>query len=350
MKTKLLKGLLVLILAGEGYLAYDIINEDPNKNRDLSKINRDSLLIPSIDSGKIYVCSFNIQFLGNFKKRDNVALADLLKNFDIVIIQELLAPPFDGVFPNGESFKPDKEAETFFKSMINQGFKYVLSEEDTGPGKEIHQNSSSTEWWVGFYKESKVRVALDLPHGFLAADRSNNPDFDRVPYAFPFRSMIDSSDFVLISVHLAPDASGQQRRKHELDAIKSWINKNDKKEKDFIILGDMNIEGKEELKKAIPSGFISLNDECNRTNTLINNSSDRGARPYDHIMYKTKYTSNEIDEQFNMIILNLIDLMKPYWISESQYPGDPYNHNLFKQYYSDHHPVLFRIKSSSDDD
>jgi endonuclease/exonuclease/phosphatase family metal-dependent hydrolase len=350
MKRKFLKGLLVLVLAGEGYLAYDIINEDPNKNRDLSKINLDSLIIPSVDSGKIYVCSFNIQFLGNFKKRDNVALADILKNFDIVIIQELLAPPFDGVFPNGESFKPDKEAETFFKAMINQGFKYALSEEDTGPSSEIHQNSSSTEWWVGFYKELKVRVASDLPHGFLAVDRSNNPDFDRVPYAFPFRSLIDSSDFVLISVHLAPDAIEQQRRKHELDAIKSWINKNDSKEKDFIILGDMNIEDKEELSKDIPSGFISLNGKCLRTNTLINKTSDRGARPYDHIMYRPKYTSSEIDEKFNMVILNLIDLMKPYWISENQYPGDPYNHNLFKQYYSDHHPVFFRLKSNPDDD
>jgi hypothetical protein len=239
MKKKLLTGLLVLALAGEGYLAYEVINEDPNYNRDLSKINLDSLVIPSVDSSKIYICSFNIQFLGNYKKRDNVALADLLKNFDIVIIQELLAPPFDGVFPNGENFKPDKEAEAFFKDMINQGFKFVLSEEDTGPGREIHKNSSATEWWVGFYKDLKVRLAMDLPHGFLAADRSNNLDYDRVPYAFPFRSLLDSSDFVLISVHLAPDASGKQRRKHELDAIKSWINLNDKKEKDFIILGDM---------------------------------------------------------------------------------------------------------------
>ena len=33
------------------------------------------------------------------------------------------------------------------------------------------------------------------------------------------------------------------------------------KEKDFIIVGDMNIEGIEELKKSTPEGFLSLNDE-----------------------------------------------------------------------------------------
>jgi endonuclease/exonuclease/phosphatase family metal-dependent hydrolase len=350
MKKKFLTGLLVLVLAGEGYLGYRVSNEDINKDRDLSKIHSDSLIIPSIDKGKIYICSFNIQFLGNSKKRDNDALADLLKNFDIVIVQELLAPPFDGVFPNGEKFKPSKVAEVFVKAMVNQGFKFVLSEEDTGPGNKIHLNSSATEWWIAFYKDEKVRLAMDLPHGFLAEDRSNNIDFDRVPYAFPFRSLLDSTDFVLISVHLAPNVSGKQRRKHELDAIKSWINLNDEKEKDFIILGDMNIENKKELDGATPVGFISLNESCKRTNTLINKQADLGARPYDHIMYRPLYTSNEIDEKFDMVVLNLISLMRPYWVSKSKYPGDPYNHDLFRQYYSDHHPVLFRLKLSKDDD
>lgn len=350
MRKKLLIGLLVLALTGEGYIAYLVTNEDPNVNRDISEINQDSLLIPSVDSSKIYICLFNVQFLGNFKRRDNVALADLLKNFDIVVIQELLAPPFNGTFPGGGNYKPDKESEAFFKAMINQGFKFVLSEEDTGPQDNIHVNSAATEWWVGFYRNNKVRLAMDLPHGFLAADRSNNPDFDRVPFAFPFRSLKDSSDFVLISVHLAPDASGKLRRKHELDAIKSWITQHDSKEKDFIILGDMNIEDKKELDNAMPAGFISLNEECKRTNTLINNSADSGAKPYDQIMYRPLYTSNEINKEFEMVVLNLIKLMKPYWVSSSPYPGDPYDHNLFRQYYSDHNPVIFRLKSCVDDD
>jgi hypothetical protein len=266
------------------------------------------------------------------------------------VVQELLAPPFSGTFPDGEKFKPNAQSAAFFKEMINNGFKYVLSEEDTGPGEEIHKNSSATEWWVAFYKNKKVRVAMDLPHGFLASDRSNNPDYDRVPYAFPFRSLIDSIDFVLISVHLAPNASGKQRREHELSEISSWIDANDKKEKDFIILGDMNIDNKKELNEVIPAGYKSLNDECRRTNTLINNSVDSGARPYDHVMYRPKYTSNEIDEKFDLVVLNLIKLMKPYWTSANKYPGNPYKHDFFRQYFSDHNPILFRIKPGIDDD
>ena len=32
------------------------------------------------------------------------------------------------------------------------------------------------------------------------------------------------------------------------------------------------------------------------------------------------------------------------------YPGDPYVHNTFKQYYSDHHPVVFRLAGTGVDD
>ena len=33
-------------------------------------------------------------------------------------------------------------------------------------------------------------------------------------------------------------------------------------ERDFIILGDMNIQDCDELAQATPTGFVSLNDEC----------------------------------------------------------------------------------------
>jgi len=52
----------------------------------------------------ITICSFNIQFLGSFKKRDNTALADILKGYDIVVVQELVAPPVDGTYPNGDAY------------------------------------------------------------------------------------------------------------------------------------------------------------------------------------------------------------------------------------------------------
>ena len=52
-------------------------------------------------STDIAICSFNIQFLGHFKDRDNAALASVLENYDIVVIQELGIPVTHTMIPKG---------------------------------------------------------------------------------------------------------------------------------------------------------------------------------------------------------------------------------------------------------
>lgn len=243
----------------------------------------------------IKVCSFNIQFLGQSTRRRDAALATVVKNYDIVVVQELVAPPFPGTFPDGTPFKPDPEAGAFFGAMKSLGFSYWLSEEDTGTGPENHKNSTATEWFVTFYKENSVQPAKDLPHGFLDKDRTDHRDFERVPYAFSFRTTQGKMDFVLISVHLQPDASGESRRRQELAAIARWIDQNDEGgEQDFIVLGDMNIEDSEELTRVLPGGFVSLNNESRVTNT---NQRAGAGRPYDHVVFRAG-TASEIDEEF----------------------------------------------------
>jgi hypothetical protein len=293
------------------------------------------------------ICSFNIQFLGLFTKRDSPALASILVGCDIVAVQELVAPPCDGTFPDGDKYKPDAEAAEFFEAMKALGFDYALSPEDTGKSVKNHNNGSATEWWVAFYLPSRVKPEGDVASQFLADDRTAHPDYDRVPYAFAFRTWDDNLDFVLISVHLRPDPgpTNRERRAHELASIAKWIDDHDNGvEKDFIILGDMNIQDAAELTSAIPPGFVSLNDECRPTNTNVN-----GPKPYDHVMYNPTYTT-EIDEEFDLEVINLIEEMKPKWTSDTPYPGDPYVHNNFRMVYSDHHPVVFRMAIPAEDD
>jgi endonuclease/exonuclease/phosphatase family metal-dependent hydrolase len=299
-------------------------------------------------SDPISVCSFNIQFLGNSRSRDDAALARIVATYDIVVVQELVSPPYPGVFPDGTPLKPDSESAEFFDAMLGHGFQYVISEEDTGSGDSIHRNGSSTEWWVSFYKPNRVTPANDLPHGFLAADRSNNDHFERVPYAFGFRTLEAKLDFVLISVHLQPGdgPANRARRAEELNAIAAWIDSNDQVEHDFIILGDMNIENAAELAAATPPGFISLNNECRPTNTNVN-----APKPYDHVMINTTWT-NEVDQTYDMQVVNLLEELRDDWHSSAPYPGAPYDHNAFRAAYSDHHPVVFRltIPVADDDD
>ena len=138
-----------------------------------------------------------------------------------MVVQELVAPPFAGNYPDGSAYKPDKEAQVFFEAMNAHGFDYILSEEDTGTNDTIHVNSTATEWWVCFYKPDIVEPAPNLPHGYLASDRSNHKYYERVPYAFAFRTLESGTDFVLVPVHLKPcdGSTAKERRQHELASI-----------------------------------------------------------------------------------------------------------------------------------
>ena len=261
----------------------------------------------------ISVVSFKIQFLGDSTTRDDEALAELMVPHDIVVVQELVSPPFSGTYPNGDPFIPDPQSAEFFDAMATHGFEFILS-----------------------------------PAGFIAESRANHDDYERVPFAFAFRTLDDSLDFVLVSVHLKPNAGAEDaaRRAHELASIAKWIDDQPDDERDYIILGDMNIQSCDELVRATPPGFKSLNDACVATNTNLN-----APRPFDHVMYRAIDTTvAEMPRQLE--VLNLIELLKEPWFSKNSnpYPGNPYNHDLFRATFSDHHPVAFQLIPSEDDD
>ena len=111
-------------------------------------------------------------------------------------------------------------------------------------------------------------------------------------------------------------------------------------------LGDMNILNKDEFNLVKPSGFETLNDEFYQTNT-----NDNKPMAFDHVLY-SPFNTAEIDQDSDFKIIDLINEMKKYWNSESgdPYPGDPYNHNSFRSYYSDHHPIEFRLNIPVADD
>ncbi|MDP1736016.1 MAG: endonuclease/exonuclease/phosphatase family protein [Caulobacter sp.] len=295
---------------------------------------------------KLLAVSFNVQFLGHFTNRNDQALAEMLKRYDLVIVQELNAPPVAGRYPDGRRYQADPEAANFFKAMTDRGFLYVLSEEDTSKGARAHPGGTGGEWWVAFYKPNAIAPATDLytSTGFLAQDRTANPDYDRVPYAFAFRA--GSEDMVFISVHFRadPGPANRARRAHELATVASWIASRPGTERDYIVLGDMNFENCTEVKRALPQRMISLNAACLSTTT-----GPGGKEPYDHVMFDPIFTKAEIPSEF--AVIDLVAEMRSSWASTTApYPGDPYIHNDFRPIYSDHNPVLFTILVDGVDD
>lgn len=329
---------------------------------------------PPLPNNEIGICTFNIYQLGHQTTKDHKRLANLLENCDVAAIQEMNVPPWDVTAPNGDLLPADVQSAAFVEEMGKVGFDGIwLSEEDTGY-KRNHTGSTGSEWFVFFYKKQKVEVADDLPVGFLSETRFLNPNFDRVPYAVSLRSLATGKDFVLISNHLTatnnitlPDGTArspneaQAKRITELWSINAWIQKSQQatSERDFIILGDMNIEDRSQLDAAFgkPEAFLDSLEGKEKTkiaerfakfpkkthlesyvsmNESLWGTNVRMVTPFDHIMYDPSY----IDE--DKIHLEIIDLRAHF--------GDQFDIYKFRQVYSDHLPLRFAMVDDRDDD
>ncbi len=328
---------------------------------------------PALANDRLGVCSFNIQWLGSRLHRRNTELAGLIKNCDAIVIQELVAPPWDVtiVNPSGvqETIAGDQQSADFVTAMAAVGFDGVsLGPNRTSPKVEV-SNGTTAEWPLLFFKKKKIKLAPALPSGFLAPQIAGHPIYSRVPYAFALSSVASGLDFVLISVHLRPTSSDESklyskaRRIAEFQLIADWIDwqkeNHRSHERDFFVLGDMNVEDLEEYEgffgkfsdalgpvvdevisaegvksrvRKLP--FKSLNFSGNSlfaTNVLM-------TKPYDHIMYNTKDLS-----------VKLVDRLEIIDMATSLRMADFPSYRDFIEVYSDHNPIRMQIMTTDGD-
>lgn len=293
------------------------------------------------------ICSFNIQFLGHFKNRENTILAEILQDHDIVVVQEMVAPPKEGEYPDGTKYKKDKESADFLKEMEKKGFSYWLSQEDTGPSKN-HTPTTASEWWIVFYKSKSVLPDTNRCYGFVSIPLIQNDIYQRVPYAFPFKAVQGNSNFTLVSVHLKPGDSKVEKeiRQKELNELITWTSTVTESNKDFYIIGDCNIYKPEEFFHFKESGVSSLNDKCMTTTSLAYKLQSKG-QPYDHVFYSTHSQEDILENSFEVMDLRkeIIDHSAP-----GQFVLDPFDYEFFKTRFSDHLPISFKLVTGRDTD
>lgn len=306
-----------------------------------------ALFLIAFGQDTLSICSFNIQFLGHFQNRENAVLAEILKNHDIVVVQEMVAAPVEGFYPDGTPFKKDNESAAFVNEMQKRGFSFWMSNEDTGPTKN-HTPTTASEWWIVFYKSNTVLPDTNRCYGFVSSPLVKNPVFERVPYAFPFRSVNGNSNFTLVSVHLKSGDSGEENaiRQGELKELFTWISTPMESNKDFYVLGDCNIYEVTEFLDFKKNDICSLNEACQNTNTKLYESSAKG-NPYDHVFYSTSSREDLLINSFEVIDLKqeIISNSKP-----GQFVLDPYIHDDFRTKFSDHLPISFKIIAGKDTD
>lgn len=312
-----------------------------NTESDTTSLSRDTLIITS----------FNIQFLGSFKDRDHIFLADLLKSSTVVCIEELVAPPVNGHYPNGIAYKADPESTVFHQRMIANGFTWWLSDEDTGP-KSHHTASNASEWWIVYYRADHLQAdSMQRSYGFLSDTRCADSIFDRVPYAFPFNSVKGKLDFTLIPVHLRPgDRSiDRDKRVQELNGIYKWILAQGESNCDFFVLGDCNFKNAAETEMQLQEAanvfqqkLLTLNEGNEATNSKRYENAVKG-RPYDHVFYSNCSSPELVSKSFQVI-----DLLS--FTPEGKLENYIYEHDTFRTKYSDHLPIQFRLVLGKDND
>ena len=294
----------------------------------------------SAGDGRIGVCSFNIKWLGHYTRKDHQELARMLSAYDLVVVQELIAPPRDVTTATG-TIPADPQGAEFFQLMAEYGFRDALSERGTGKS-EPASGVTAHEWPVVFYRDDEL-VYDPVHSGFVSSPVAANPDFDRVPRAFHFTTRDGTLDFTVINAHLKASANQAAGRKIELAKIAQWCNADAAStgEQDHLIVGDLNIQSSGELANALPAGFVSLNSTPLFTNLI-------GTAPYDHVLYRTNTTTSDIDLDAGFTVLDLKERMRTTWRFSIPYPDD--QNSLFEQYYSDHEPVVFQLKYGNSDD
>jgi hypothetical protein len=294
-------------------------------------------------------------------------------------------------YPNGEKVKLEVKTTPFFEGMIKNGFSFVLSQDKTSRMAN-HSNGSESEWFVAFFDPHKLAAVYPEYTTFLKDTPEalfGGGDFIRVPHAFGFRTVDGNLDFVAVSVHLhftfkpavlkqirsdyesgAPTEVEKYRhlfatpgkatvaeldrrqRSHELATIRTWINKRigaaPAHENDFIILGDTNIGTSDALKEfSHEISMRSFNEACIYTNAAYNLVNKASQACYDQIFFDEKYlTEADLSPNGGFKVFDLTKIV-PNIRNSAGIIEDP---TKFRTEYSDHFPVMIKLKIPAHDD
>lgn len=173
------------------------------------------------ESGKVTIAAFNVQVLGRSKRQKNDVMEVLVlitREFDVVLIQEIR----------------DSSEETipYLLNEINEieGAKYEFVR------SERLGRTTSKEAYAYLYNTETVEFIEGSDYVYSDVDDV----FEREPYIASFRS--GSFDFTLVGIHTKPD-DARSEIGNLTNVVRSVLSK-DATEKDIIVLGDFNADGR----------------------------------------------------------------------------------------------------------
>ncbi len=260
---------------------------------------------------KVRIASFNMQVFGRSKaKKKEVVdvLANIVRNFDIVAVQEIK--------------DSSGTALPYLVKKVNQledgGYGFLKS-------RRIGRNNANMEEYAFIYRTNKVDH-VDISYVY----RDTSDRFAREPFVAGFRTREGNFDFVLVNVHTKPDDA-----ESEIERLVRVVDSADRKfseDSDIIVIGDLNADGRyfsEEIRTGLRGRrfYWAISDEADTTTGKNDNT-------YDRVVFQNEFTKEDYTGKARVFRFD-----RRYWIKDK----------LVKQV-SDHYPVWAEFHVNRDTD
>jgi endonuclease/exonuclease/phosphatase family metal-dependent hydrolase len=254
------------------------------------------------------IAAFNIQVFGRAKRqREDVmaVLTKIVREFDIVLVQEIR--------------DSSEQTAPYFLQRINEmeGPKYNhIRSERLG-------RTTSKEAYAYFYNSETMEF-------IQGSDYIYNDVFEREPYIASFKS--GNFDFTLVGVHTKPDDAYYEIS--NLTLVVSSIQEVRPNEKDIIVMGDLNADGKYFDEDDILSPF-----RASEFYWLITNNMDTMTKT-DYMYDRIVLLNTTLNHEYVAGTARVFHFDQEYGIDNATFVGE----------ISDHYPVFVEYEINLVDD
>lgn len=316
-------------------------------------------VIEPSNANQIRLGTFNIEKLGKANEYQAKNAAEILKNYDVVAIQEVMNTGASKTSPRGED---GIEALKRIASYLGDDWDYVISPDSNGTASAKRSRAFNTfEYYAILYRKSKIELISNSAHlwdeeiNLIKGLKDQERQFDREPFIASFKTKNGNLDFTLITIHAAAPAAGWRRNEiKRLAIVYKVVQDSDPNQNDVFLMGDFNtnVDKKEwESLKSLPGMKHIL---TSKDVTTLNKAGGKLSKSqYDTIWYQGDYSDEDIildTAQVHQAWKEALDKPKDIKVPNKFRNQENKQIWLYGKYASDHLPVTVLLWADRDTD
>ena len=323
------------------------------------RISYAEIVIVSCPENQIRLGTFNIEKLGKANEYQARNAAEILKNYDLVAIQEVMNT---GATRNNHIGKKGIEALQQIVAYLGDDWAYIVSIEPNGTANAERSGALNTfEYYAFIYRKSKVELISDSAYlwdedvNSMQGLKDQERQFDREPFIASFKVKNGNLDFTLITIHAAsPSAEWRKDEIRRLKIVYETVQDSNANQNDVFLLGDFNtsVDKKEwESLKSLP-GMKHILTSSNVT-TLYKARGRLSKNQYDTIWYQAEYSDEDIIAETANVHeawRESIDMPNDVRLPRSIKSNENKKIWLYGKYVSDHLPITMLLLVDKDTD